>query len=131
MQVSVRAQGLQALTRELMALGVDLEDIKDAMAEIAARGAKVAAKYAPVGSGRDPHPGQLRADIRGNRARAKAVVTAGRVSVPYAGPINYSWPARNIKGSFFMQKVDTELGPLAPTILQLSISNLIRKRGLG
>jgi hypothetical protein len=29
--------------------------------------------------------------------RSKAVVTAGRASVPYAGPINYGWAAHNIE----------------------------------
>jgi hypothetical protein len=129
--VSLRVEGLNAVTRELTALGVDIDDLKDAFADLANRGARIAADNAPVGSGRDPHPGQLRGDIRGNRAKSKAVVTAGRVRVPYAGPINYGWPARNIEPSGFLQKVDAVLGPLAPVLLERSISDLIRKRGLG
>jgi hypothetical protein len=131
--VSVRADGLNALVRELLALGLDVEDLKDAFAELAQRGARIAASHAPVGgpASRDPHPGQLKRDIRGNRARNKAVVTAGRAGVPYAGPINYGWPAHNIEPSGFLQKVDAELGPFAPLLLEHSISNLIRRRGLG
>ena len=131
--VSVKADGLNALVRELLALGLDVEDVKDAFAALAARGAKIAAANAPVGkaSDRDKHPGQLRGDIRGNRARNKAVVTAGRANVPYAGPINYGWAAHNIEPSGFLQKVDSELGPLVPLLIEKSISDLIRRRGLG
>jgi len=113
-----------------MALGVDVEDIKDGMAKLAALGAQVEKKYVPVGSGRDKHPGQLRADVHGNRARNKAVVTVGRSAVPYAGPINFGWPARNIAPANFVQKVDEKLGPLAPAIIQQSVNTLIERRGL-
>lgn len=127
----MRAEGLNSLTRELIALGVDVEDLKDAFSDLADTGARIAARHAPVGSGRDPHPGQLRADIRGNRARNKAVVTAGRSRIPYAGAINFGWRAHNITGVGYMQAVDEELGPIAPRMLEQSIGDLIRKRNLG
>lgn len=128
--VSVRAEGINALTRELIGLGVDVEDLKDAFSDLADMGEGIAARHAPVGSGRDPHPGQLRADIRGNRARNKAVVTSGRSRIPYAGAINFGWRAHNIEGVGYMQAVDEELGPMAPRILERSISDLIKRRGL-
>lgn len=129
--VSIRAEGLNALVRELIALGLDVEDLKDAFADLADQGAQIAARHAPVGSGRDPHPGQLRDDVRGNRARNKAVVTSGRSRIPYAGAINFGWSAHNITGVGYMQAVDSELGPQAPRILERSIGGLIKKRGLG
>lgn len=129
--VSVRAEGLNTLVRELIGLGVDVEDLKDAFGDLAEQGERIAAQHAPVGSGRDPHPGQLRDDIRGNRARNKAVVTSGRSRIPYAGAINFGWRAHNIEGVGYMQSVDTELGPLAPKILERSIDDLIKRRGLG
>lgn len=129
--VSIRAEGLNALSRELIALGVDVEDLKDAFADLADEGARIAARNAPVGSGRDPHPGQLRADIRGNRARNKAVVTSGRSRIPYAGAINFGWRAHNISGVGYMQSVDNELAPYAPRRLERSIGDLIRRRNLG
>lgn len=129
--ISVRVEGLNSLTRELIGLGVDVEDLKDAFADLADTGETIAARNAPVGSGRDPHPGQLRGDIRGNRARNKAVVTSGRSRIPYAGAINFGWRAHNIEGVGYMQSVDRELGPVAPMILERSIGDLIQKRGLG
>jgi len=129
--ISVRAEGVNSLVRELVALGADVEDLKDAFGNIADTGARIAARHAPVGSGRDPHPGQLRDDVRGNRARNKAVVTAGRARVPYAGAINFGWAKHNIAAQNFMQQVDVELGPVAPRMLQESLDDLIRRRSLG
>src|SRR5688500_18024830 len=100
--VTIRVDGLNAVVRSLLAMGLEVEDLKDAFSEIARFGAVVASRHAPRRTGR------LASDIRGNRARSKAVVTAGRVSVPYAGPINYGWAAHGIEPSGFMQKADQE-----------------------
>lgn len=128
--VAIRVEGLNAVVRGLLAIGLEVDDLKDAFSKIAAFGAKAAATAAPVGSGNDPHPGQLRGDIRGNRARNKAVVTAGRVRVPYAAPINYGWDARNIAPALFMQKADQATQPYALRILERDINFSIRRRGL-
>lgn len=123
--ISVRIDGLNAVVRSLLAMGLDVEDLKTGFSEIARFGAIVAARHAPRRSGR------LAGDIRGNRARNKAVVAAGRTSVPYAGPINYGWAARGIQPSGFMQKADKELQPYALRVLEHDINSRIRARGLG
>lgn len=116
--------GLNEVVRALLAIGVEVDDLKDAFSSIASEGARIASGYAPRRTGR------LAGDIRGNRAKSKAVVTAGRVSVPYAGPINYGWATRGIEPSGFMQKADKELGPKALRLLEDEINAAIRKRGL-
>src|SRR4051812_26718726 len=103
----VRITGLSAVVRTLLELGLEVDDLKDAFADIAAAGARQVALYAPK------LDGTLAGDVRGNRARSKSVVTAGRVSVPYAGPINYGWAAHNISPSGFMQKADKGWGDYA------------------
>ena len=123
--VSVRVDGLSAVTRALVGMGVEVEDLKDAFSSIASVGARIAAGFAPKLTGR------LAGDVRGNRARNKAVIAAGRVSVPYAGPINYGWPARNIEAAGFMQRADQELQPYALRRLQQNIDAAVRRRGLG
>lgn len=123
-RVGTRVEGLNALVRDLRALGLETEDLKAAFAKIAERGAQLAAQLAPRRTGR------LAADIRGNRATSKAVVTAGRRSVPYAGPINYGWPARNIAPSLFLQRTDQTLAPSAVQLLEDEINHQIRIRGL-
>lgn len=119
-----RVSGLTAVTRALLEIGLEVDDLKDAFSAIADEGARQAARFAPK------RTGQLARDIRGNRARSKAVVTAGRVSVPYAGPINYGWARHGIEASGFMQAADREMQPFALKRLEEEINHLIERRGL-
>lgn len=123
-QVGFKVQGLSQVVRALQEMGLEVEDLKDAFAKIAQEGAEAAAAAAPRKSGR------LAADIRGNRAKSKAVVTAGRVSVPYAGPINYGWPSRGIEPAGFMQAADQQMQPIALRLLEDDINAKIRQKGL-
>lgn len=119
-----KVQGLNQVVRALQQTGVEVDDLKDAFSKIAAVGAQRAAAHAPKKSGR------LAGDIRGNRAKSKAVVAAGRASVPYAGPINYGWPSRGIKASEFMQAADQDMQPIAIQMLENEINKVIREKGL-
>lgn len=123
-QSGLRVEGLNAAVRDLQRFGLEVEDLKAAFSKVAAEGARVAARHAPRRSGR------LAGDVRGNRAKSKAVVTAGRAAVPYAGPINYGWRARNIAASGFMQKADEEMQPYAIARLEEEINRQIKKRRL-
>jgi hypothetical protein len=123
-RVGYRVEGLSRVTRGLKALGLDVDDLKDAFARIAREAAQTAARHAPKKSGR------LAATVRGNRAQSKAVVTAGRAAVPYAGPINYGWPRRGIRAAGFMQVADEEMRPKALSILEDEINQAARRRGL-
>jgi hypothetical protein len=120
---SIRVDGLNKLVRDLSSLGINIDDLKDTFSEIAQAAAEVIRPGVPVKSGR------LLASLRGNRAKNKAVVTAGRASVPYAGAINYGWPDRNIKGQRFMQRADAENERWVHMIDQ-GITEAIRKAGL-
>lgn len=122
--VTYRLDNLNQVVRALLALGLDVDDLKDAFSEIARQGASVAARLAPRRSG------ALAGDVRGNRARAKAVVAVGRVSLPYAGPINFGWRAHGIAASGFMQAADRELQPFALRRLEDDINSKIREKGL-
>ena len=120
----VQVTGLNAVVRELQALGVTVDDLKGAFSTIADEGASLAAGFAPKRSGR------LAASIRGNRAKNKAVVVAGGRAAQYAGPINYGWPRRNIAASGFMQRADAALQPRVLGRLETEIDNAIRRSGL-
>jgi hypothetical protein len=121
---SIRVDGLAQVVRALLAIGLDVDDLKDAFSAIAREGAQIASREAPRLTG------ALAADIRGNRARSKAVVAAGRVSVPYAGPINYGWAKRGISPSGFMQAADREWQPYALQRLAHEINSKIAEKGL-
>lgn len=120
----VRVDGLSAVVRALLEIGLEVDDLKDAFSNIATEGARFAAREAPHRSGR------LAADIRGNRARSSAHVAAGRASVPYAGPINYGWAKHNIAPSGFMQRADQAWQPYALKRLEREINHQIERRGL-
>jgi hypothetical protein len=122
---SVQIEGLNQKIRSLQELGVELDDIKEVFADIAKEGAEVASSFAPVKSG------ALADTIRGNRAKNKAVITAGRARVPYAGAINYGWPSRNIEPAMFLQKADQEMEGRAQQMLEDGIARLIEERELG
>lgn len=122
--VGFRVEGLTKVVRNLQALGLDVDDLKDAFSAIAAEGAQIAAGFAPRRSG------ALAASIRGNRAKSKAVVAAGKARVPYAGAINYGWPKRGIKAQGFMQKADAAMRPRALSELERAVNQKIRERGL-
>lgn len=121
---SVKVEGLNQTLTALQRFGVDAADLKDAMAEISAEGARLASSFAPTRSGR------LAGSVRGNKAKAKAIVIAGRARVPYAGAINYGWPRRNIKPALFMQRADRELAPRAVELLEEGLDEAARKAGL-
>lgn len=93
---TVKVEGARQLRATLRRAGVDLTDMKDANASVAAYVATASASAAPKVSGR------LAASVRGNRAAASAVVRAGGAAVPYAGPIHWGWPKRNITANPFM-----------------------------
>lgn len=122
--VGFHVDGLNGAVRDLQAIGLEIDDLKAAFAKVADEGAAQAARLAPRQSG------ALAAGVRGNRAKSKAVVTAGGRAVPYAGPINYGWPARGIAPALFMQRADELMQPIALQRLEEEINQQIRRRGL-
>lgn len=122
--MAVRVEGLNRAVRSLQRAGAEVSDIKDVFAEIAAEGASLAARYAPHRSGR------LAGTVRGNKAKNKAVVLAGRARVPYAGAINYGWPKRNIKPANFLARADADLQERVPQMLEDGIQRIIERNDL-
>ena len=121
----VRVQGLSKVVRELKALGLDVQDLKDAFSKVAEVGKRNVERHTPRGL-----TGRLVASVRGNRAQSKAVVRAGRASARHAGPINYGWPKRNIRPALFMQRGDEDTRPEAVRLLEQDINRTIKRRGL-
>lgn len=99
----IRVEGARQLRSTLRAAGADLDDLKRAHAaasELVARAAR-----APVRSGR------LQSTIRAGQTRTAAIVRAGYKSVPYAGPIHWGWPARNIAANPFLTEAAQSTEP--------------------
>lgn len=121
----VRVTGLRGVIRDLEAAGVEVTDLTATFADLARDAAALAASFAPQRTGR------LARSIKAGQSKMMATVRAGSaVRVPYAGPINYGWPDRNIKASGFMQKADRAIRPRVVPTIQAAIDRLIHERNL-
>lgn len=120
----VRITGLREVVRGLEKMGVEVDDLKDAFAPIAAEGAEIAAGFVHSRSGR------LAGSLRGNRAKNRAVITAGGARARHAGPQNYGWRRRNIEPQGFMQKADQVLQTRSRVLLEDALNSAIRRSGL-
>lgn len=92
----VRVEGGRELRRDLKRAAGDLNDLKDAHREVAGIVARTAGPEAPVSSG------ALAASVRPGATARAAIIRAGGASLPYAGPIHFGWPARNIEPDPFI-----------------------------
>lgn len=90
MSSSVEVVGAAKLRRTLRQAGVDVQDLKDAHATVA-RMVEVAAEP------RTPRDsGELADTMRSSGTARAAIVRAGNARHPYAGPVHWGWPGRNI-----------------------------------
>lgn len=99
-QVSVT--GAKELRRQLKAAGDDLSDLKATHKKIAEIVEFRALQLAPVVTG-----GLVRS-IRSSGTKTAAITRAGRSNVPYAGPIHWGWPQRNIRAQPFLIDAQAE-----------------------
>lgn len=99
-QVEVR--GAKELRRRLKAAGDDLGDLKATHKKIAQIVEFEALQLAPVVTG-----GLVRS-IRSSGTQTAAITRAGRANVPYAGPIHWGWPQRNITAQPFLIDAQSE-----------------------
>lgn len=120
----VKVDGLKELVRDLEKTGVQVADLKAAFGGIAQEARSLAAGFAPRRSGK------LAASIRASAAKNYATVSAGGSKVPYAAPINYGWPKRNITGAGFMQKADAAIRPHVLRDLVTAVDKLLREKNL-
>jgi hypothetical protein len=122
--MGVHVAGLRELTRGLEKAGVEVEELKDVMGGIATEAARVMQGFVPTRSGR------LRDSVRGNRAKGKALVTIGGARVPYARPIQYGYPSRNIKPARFIERTDDVMETRAVEMLEEGWAQITQRNGL-
>jgi hypothetical protein len=101
----LEVEGGRRLRSTLRAAAGDLEDLKSVHETVSRMVAAAAKARAPHRSGR------LAASGRGSRAAGMAVVRFGSARVPYAGPIHYGWPKRNITAQPFAVDAAHETEP--------------------
>lgn len=120
----VYVTGLREISRGFEKAGVDVEELKDVMGTVAAAASDTMQSFVPTRSG------ALKTSVRGNRAKAKAVVTVGKARTPYAGPIAYGWPRRNIKPARFIERTDAVMETRAPELLEQGWAEIAQRNGL-
>lgn len=98
MASTIKIRGLREVTRSLNQYAGAVDDMKEANSKISAKVAQDAVSLSPKKSG------NLARSIKGNRAKEKVQIKAGGARVPYAGVIEYGWPARNIEAQPYLRK---------------------------
>ncbi len=121
----VRITGLRETVRKLERLGIETQDLKRAFGRISTTVVTDARRDVPVASG------ALSASIRPGNTKNKSVVRAGYAArVPYAGVINYGWPARGIRPTHFLtDAANTRQAEHVQTI-EAELSRLVRSLDL-
>jgi len=95
-QTVIQVRGAKELRKSLKAAGEDLGDLKDVNQAVGNMVASTARGLAPSRSG------ALAGSIRAARLAGGVTIRAGSGSIPYAGPIHWGWPARNIQAQPFL-----------------------------
>lgn len=91
--IGVKLQGAKKLRSTLKAAGLDMKDLSALNRQAAQTVLPVAKSLAPTGS---PVNGHIKTTIRVGATQKAGVIRAGTNTRPYAGPIHWGWPARNI-----------------------------------
>lgn len=97
----VQIEGMRTLRSTLRKSGDDLTELKGVNAAAAGIAAGRAKSWAPVRSG------ALASSVRSSGTKTAGIVRTGNnrksaSGVPYAGPIHWGWPSRNIKANPFL-----------------------------
>lgn len=95
-QAVVQVEGARELRKALKKAGDDLADMKALNQAIGNVVVAAARGKAPT------RTGALGGSLRAANIVGGVTVRAGSAGVPYAGPIHWGWPARNIKAQPFV-----------------------------
>ena len=124
MSYTVKVLGLREVTRSLKQYAGASEDLKDANAKIGAKVAQHARATTPIKTG------DLQSTVRYNRALNNVQIKAGTARVPYAGVIEYGWPARNIEAQPFLRRAAWDNQSYVVEQYQANLDSL-RRRYIG
>lgn len=120
--VRVKVVGLRKTVRALEKAGADTQDMRDLMHSIG--------NIVVKGANPPQLTGKLGNTIRAGRGKTKAVVRAGGARAPYAGVIEYGWPARNIEATHYLTESLQNNRAEALDALDSGIGEILRKNDL-
>lgn len=96
--------GQKRFVQTMRKAGADMQELKEVNRRAADIAKPEAVARAPRGK-----TGRLAGSIRAGATQKAGIIRAGRKTVPYAGPINYGWPARNIRPRTFVKKTMNQI----------------------
>ena len=124
-RAAVEVEGARQLRKALTELGDDaVDDLKVVNMEGVDIVLAEALTRVPVRSGR------LYETVRGSATKTRGTIRAGFKKVPYAGPIHFGWPARNIEPNLFLYDAVDERRAEVIAVYKKNIGKLIKKNGL-
>lgn len=118
----VRVEGLGRTLRAMAKAGADATEMRDLMHTL---GLLVVTAANPP-----RETGNLAGTLRAGRGKTKAVVRAGGARAPYAGPVHYGWPARNIPANPFLTDALQRTRPQLLATLDKGLTDLLRRADL-
>ena len=124
-RAAVEVEGARQLRKALTELGDDaVDDLKAVNMEGVDVVLAEALTRVPVRSGR------LYETVRGSATKTRGTIRAGFKKVPYAGPVHFGWPARNIEPNLFLYDAIDERRDEVIAVYKDNIDKLMKKRGL-
>lgn len=118
---TVRVEGLNRVLRKLNQAGTDAQNMRDLMHSLG--GIIINRARVPIRTGR------LAESLRAGRGKTKAVVRAGRASVPYAGVIHYGGYNNITPNPYLVGAVQESRGQVFAA-LEAGIDDLLKKNNL-
>lgn len=100
----LKVKGAKQLRKSMKTAGIDMQELKDAHRLVATTVATRGRTQAPVKTG------ALARSVRPGATVRAAIIRAGYKRIPYAGPIHWGWPKRNIPAQpwLYAAAVDSE-----------------------
>jgi hypothetical protein len=117
--ISVSVKGVEEVQSTLRKILKDLGDMEEANQELASELARKASDLAPKVTG------ALASSIKGTVKGKVAQLSAGNESVPYAGVIEYGWPAKNIAEQSYLRAAAT--GTNVQEVYEKYIKSIVKK----
>lgn len=120
----IEIKGIATVAKTLRKAGIQLSELKPVNRQAAEIAMQQAKRDAPVRSG------AMRNTLRVGATNRAGIIRAGNnraTGVPYAGPIHWGWPARNIAANPFMQRAASKTQPQWKQVYEDIVDKALRQ----
>lgn len=114
--------GQRRFVQTMRKAGADITELKAVNRAAADTALPAVKRLAPRG-----RTGRLARNVRAGSTKRAGVIRAGGKAVPYAGPINYGWPARGIAPRLFVNDGVAETEPQWSKLYEAFVDRTLRQ----